>query len=94
MFARFDENPAMTLQVIKKTKRYGRMDARMDARTHDNVKTVYPTTNKVCGGYNKGKASQSNMSKNTVDGNCMTKKLLIVVLSTNPAIGEQNYTKE
>ena len=24
MFARFDENPAMTLQVIKKTKRYGR----------------------------------------------------------------------
>ena len=24
MFARFDENPAMTLQVIKKTKCYGR----------------------------------------------------------------------
>ena len=37
MFARFDENPAMTLQVIKETKRYGRTDARMD-----NVKTVYP----------------------------------------------------
>ena len=55
MFARFDENPAMTLQVIKK-KRYGRTDARTHARTHartDNVKTVYPTTNKVCGGYNK-----------------------------------------
>ena len=45
MFARFDENPAMTLQVIKKTKRYGQTDA----RTH-NVKTVYPTTNNVCGG--------------------------------------------
>ena len=28
MFARFDENPAMTLQDIKKTKRYGRTDAR------------------------------------------------------------------
>ena len=28
MFARFDENPAMTLQDIKETKRYGRMDAR------------------------------------------------------------------
>ena len=38
-FARFDENPAMTLQVIKKKKRYGRTDARTD-----NVKTVYPTT--------------------------------------------------
>ena len=25
MFARFDENPAMTLQDIKETKRYGRM---------------------------------------------------------------------
>ena len=54
MFARFDENPAMTLQVIKKTKRYGRREGRTDGRT-DNVKTVYPTTNKVCGGYNKKK---------------------------------------
>ena len=54
MFARFNENPAMTLQDIKKTKRYGRTDAHThastDART-DNVKTVNPTTNKVCGGY-------------------------------------------
>ena len=56
IFAKFDENPAITLQVIKKTKRYGRTDARTDGRTEgrtDNVKTVYPTTNKVCGGYNK-----------------------------------------
>ena len=60
MFARFDENPAMTLQDIKETKRYGRTDGQTDGRTHghtnartDNVKTVYPTTNKVCGGYNK-----------------------------------------
>ena len=45
-------------------------------------------------GYNKGRVSQSNTSKNTVDGNCMTKKLLIVMFSTNPAIGEQNYTNE
>ena len=34
MFARLDENTAMTLQVIKETKRYGRTDARTDARTH------------------------------------------------------------
>ena len=27
MFARFDENPTMTLQDIKETKRYGRTDA-------------------------------------------------------------------
>ena len=53
MFARFDENPAMTLQDIKKTKRYGRTDGCTDARTQagtDNVKTVYPPQNKVCGG--------------------------------------------
>ena len=43
MFARFDENPAMTLQVIKKTKRYG--------RTHGQHVNSIPTTNKVCGGY-------------------------------------------
>ena len=28
MFARFDENPAVTLRVIKETKRYGRTDGR------------------------------------------------------------------
>ena len=28
MFVRFDENPAMTLQDIKETKRYGRTDVR------------------------------------------------------------------
>ena len=41
MFAKFNENPAMTLQDIKETKRYGRTDARTHRRT-DNVKTVYP----------------------------------------------------
>ena len=49
MFARFDENPEMTLRVIKETKRYGRTDARTDART-DNVKTVYPLQTKFGGG--------------------------------------------
>ena len=51
MFARFDENPAMTLQVIKETKRYGRTDGRSDAGT-DNVKTVYPLQTKFAGGIN------------------------------------------
>ena len=53
MFARFDENPAMTLQVIKETKRYGRTDEQMDGRMHtrtDNVKTVYPPQTKFSGG--------------------------------------------
>ena len=46
MFARFDENPAMTPQDIKETKRYG--------RTHGHRENSIPTTNKVCeGGYKK-----------------------------------------
>ena len=45
MFARFDENPTMTLRVIKETKRYGRTDARTD------VKTVYPLQTKFAGVY-------------------------------------------
>ena len=49
MFARFDEIPAMTLRVIKETKRYGRTDRRTDGRT-DNVKTVYPLQTKFAGG--------------------------------------------
>ena len=56
MFARFDENPAMTLRVIKETKRYGRTDGRThghtDARTDGQRENSIPPTNKVCGGYN------------------------------------------
>ena len=55
MFARFNENPAMTLQDIKETKRYGRTDARtdgrMDGRTDGQRENSIPPTNKVCGGY-------------------------------------------
>ena len=45
MFARFDENPAMTIRVIKETMRYGGTDA-----PTDNVKTVYPLQTKFAGG--------------------------------------------
>ena len=48
MFARFDENPAMTLRVIKETKCYGRRHARTE-----NVKTVYPLQTKFAGGITK-----------------------------------------
>ena len=50
VFAKFDEIPSMTLQDIKETKRYGHTFVRSFVRT-DNVKTVYPPTNTVCGGY-------------------------------------------
>ena len=61
MFARFGENPAMTLQNITETKRYGRTEAwthaRTDPRTHGPThgqrENSIPTTNKVCGGYNE-----------------------------------------
>ena len=49
MFARFDENPAMTLRVIKETKSYGPTDRRTDGQRENSI----PPTNKVCGGYNQ-----------------------------------------
>ena len=42
MFARFDENPVVTLLVIMETKLYG--------RTHRQRENSIPTTNKVWGG--------------------------------------------
>ena len=48
MFARFDENPAMTLQDIKETKRYRRTHRRTHGRMN-NVKTVYPPQTKFAG---------------------------------------------
>ena len=50
MFARFDENPAMTLQDIKKKKT---LRTHTHARTHGQRENSIPTTNKVCGGYKK-----------------------------------------
>ena len=47
VIAKFDQIPSMTLQDIKETKRFGHTFVRTD-----NVKTVYPPTNTVCGGYN------------------------------------------
>ena len=47
VFAKFGEIPSRTLQDIKETKRFGHTFVRTD-----NVKTVYPPTNIVCGGYN------------------------------------------
>ena len=41
MFARFNENPAMILQDIKETKRYGRTDGRTDVRTTWKQYTPY-----------------------------------------------------
>ena len=52
VFAKLDEIPTMILQDIKETKRYGRTVGLSFVRT-DNVKTVYPPTNTVCGGYNQ-----------------------------------------
>ena len=50
VFARFDENPAMTREDIKETKCYGRTDAQTDGRTDGQRENSIPTTNKVCGG--------------------------------------------
>ena len=50
VFAKFYEIPSMILEVIKETKRYGHTFGRTVGRS-DNVKTVYPPTNTVCGGY-------------------------------------------
>ena len=52
VFAKFDEIPSMILQDIKETKCYGQTVGRSD-RLSDNVKTVYPPTSTVCGGYNE-----------------------------------------
>ena len=49
---KFDEILSMILQDIKETKRYGRTVGLSFGRT-DNVITVYPPTNIVCGGYKK-----------------------------------------
>ena len=47
MFARFNENPAMTLQDIKETKRYGRTDGHTDGRTDGQRENSIPPTYQI-----------------------------------------------
>ena len=49
VFAKFDEIPSRTFQDIKETKRHGHTFV-----LTDNMKTVFPPTNTVCGGYKDG----------------------------------------
>ena len=69
MFARFDENPAMTLRVIKETKRYGQTDGRTD-----NVKTVYPLQTKFAGGIKN--ISFDHMTSLLFRGHCFVIKIV------------------
>ena len=65
VFAKFDEIPSMILEVIKETKRYGHTFGRTVGRSFvrsDNVKTVYPPTNTVCGGYNESTEIENGYS--------------------------------
>ena len=50
MFARCDENPAMSPQDIKETKRYRWTDSRMDGRMDGQRENSIPTTTKFTGG--------------------------------------------
>ena len=73
----------------------GRTHAQTDRRTMENlVRNYYTLFSKEKNGYNKDKMFQSSMSKHTVDGNCMTEKMLIVMFSTKPAKGENNHTND
>ena len=56
MFARFDENPAVTPENIKETKRYGRTHGWTDART-DALTVGY-----VLGPYSVRKSNQESLS--------------------------------
>ena len=54
VFAKFEEIPSMSLEDIKETKCYGHTFFRLFVSSFgrtDNLKTVYPPTNTVCGGY-------------------------------------------
>ena len=68
VFAKFDEIPSRTLQDIKETKRHRHTFVRTD-----NVKTVYPPTNTVCGGGGGGGGGYKH---------CLIKNRLVVCLET------------
>ena len=86
MFARFDENPAMTLRVIKETKRYGRTDGRTDGCTDgrtDNVKTVYPLQTKFAGGITTDISSIGHLISFYAEQSIVQSKVWTIIIKIN-----------
>ena len=82
MFARFDENQARTLGVIKETKRYG---------WTDDVKTVYPPQTKFTGGI---KILSGTLSEGqTVWIQIKTNVLSVLIWAQTVCKGYQRITK-
>ena len=101
MFARFDENSAMTLRVIKETKRYGRTDGRTDGHTDgrtdgrtDNVKTVYPLQTKFAGGIKILMPSEIKLLAGTKIYYCLIQRAIISKLTNFKMLPKTNYTSE
>ena len=63
MFARFDENPAMTLQDIEETKCYGWTDGRTHARMDGQCENSIPHHKQSLRGYRAMKAPSMNIQK-------------------------------
>ena len=85
MFARCDENPAMTLQDIKETERYGRTEEPTHGHTDGQRENSIPIPNKVCGGYKKGAAQAHlslHLSKSNIVGNHMLGLKYIMIQQT------------
>ena len=80
-YARFDEIPSRALKDIKETKRYGRTDGWTDGRT-DNVKTVYPPTNTVCGGYKYHKQMKMSLNTSSPKGNDRSPESYFISIGT------------
>ena len=53
VFAKFDENPLMSLQVIKERKQYGHTFVRSDRRTDGQRENSIPSHKHSLRGYNK-----------------------------------------
>ena len=62
MFVKFYEIPSLPFQDIEKPKRRGWTNRRTN-----NVKTVYPPPNSVCGGHNYWKTKFKNHSLSETD---------------------------
>ena len=70
VYARFDEIASLLLKILRKQNvTNGQTHGRTDGWT-DNVKTVYPPTNTVCGGYKNRSDNSTKSSLGTASTLC------------------------
>ena len=77
---KYEMDPTRTVGATERTQDAGQTDGRTDART-DRVKTIYPPTTSLCGGYNNNQSTNEVLQFTNIELSNMASCLPILAVT-------------